>query len=163
MVVRRRPFIALAVAGCFALTGCGKGLDEPSGPMLSVSATSPTAATTTETTSSGSTASSPQESASQESPEPASTKSGSIFTSPGNGYNCPGTDAWVEDKKYCTPENLGGEPFPFDDWEEWDDWELDSDDEYDDWDEDDDTNDSDYSDYDEYEDYDDYSEYDSDW
>lgn len=157
MVVRRRPFIALAVAGCFALTGCGKGLDEPSGPMLSVSTTPPKS--TTSTTSSESTASTPQESAPQESPEPVSTKSGSIFTSPGNGYNCPGTDAWVVDKKYCTPENLGGEPFPAEDWDELDDWDVDVD-EYDDWDEDDYTDDSDYSDYEEY---DDYSEYDSDW
>lgn len=112
-----------------------------------------------------STVPSPQASAPAESPEPASTESVSIFTSPGNGYNCPGTDAWVVDQKYCTPQNLGGEPFPDDDWEEWDDWEVeiyDEYDEYDDWDEDEYSKYDDYDDYD-FEEYDDYSDYDSDW
>lgn len=33
----------------------------------------------------------------------------SIWSGPGAGYQCPGTDAFVDDPSYCTPENLGAE------------------------------------------------------
>lgn len=34
----------------------------------------------------------------------------SVFTSPGNGYQCPGTDAFVNNPADCTSQNLGGDP-----------------------------------------------------
>lgn len=35
---------------------------------------------------------------------------GSIWTNPGEGFNCPATDAYVIDPSYCTAENLGADP-----------------------------------------------------
>lgn len=32
------------------------------------------------------------------------------FTQPGNGYQCPGTDAYVNSPSDCTSQNLGGDP-----------------------------------------------------
>ena len=37
----------------------------------------------------------------------------SIWNAPGDGYQCPGTDAWVDDSSFCTPENLGSENVAF--------------------------------------------------
>lgn len=34
----------------------------------------------------------------------------SIWTEPGVGYNCAGTDAWTHDPANCTAVNLGGDP-----------------------------------------------------
>lgn len=34
----------------------------------------------------------------------------SIFNSPGVGYQCPATDAYVDDPALCTSANLGGDP-----------------------------------------------------
>lgn len=35
---------------------------------------------------------------------------GSIWSSPGVGYQCGGTDAWVYDPTNCTAANLGSDP-----------------------------------------------------
>lgn len=34
----------------------------------------------------------------------------SVFNQPGNGYQCPGTDAYVNNPADCTSHNLGGDP-----------------------------------------------------
>ncbi|MCX7540528.1 hypothetical protein [Corynebacterium antarcticum] len=34
----------------------------------------------------------------------------SIWNEPGVGFQCAGTDAWVDDPSHCTSENLGGDP-----------------------------------------------------
>ncbi|MBF0580853.1 hypothetical protein [Corynebacterium sp. ED61] len=33
-----------------------------------------------------------------------------VFNSPGDGYQCPGTDAFVDNPADCTSQNLGGDP-----------------------------------------------------
>ena len=42
-------------------------------------------------------------------PEPTHS-AGSIWSDPGNGYNCADTDAWVHDPSSCIAANLGGGP-----------------------------------------------------
>ncbi|EEI16314.1 hypothetical protein [Corynebacterium lipophiloflavum] len=90
---------------------------EPTEPVI-VSVTTTTTHTTTttpastseqtETTEPTTTASAPAKASSKQR-EPAAAQN-SAFTSPGEGYQCPGTDAFVTDPAYCTSTYLGGDP-----------------------------------------------------
>lgn len=96
---------------------------EPTEPVI-VSVTTTTTHTTTttpastseqtETTEPTTTASAPAKASSKQrepaaAPAPAAAQN-SVFTSPGEGYQCPGTDAFVTDPAYCTSTYLGGDP-----------------------------------------------------
>ena len=54
---------------------------------------------------------SPQPSPEQQEPAQIETSQpSSVFNPPGNGYQCPGTDAFVSNPADCTSQNLGGDP-----------------------------------------------------
>lgn len=97
-----------------ALTACGSGGSEPASTTSSTtSSSSSTTATSSSTTTTSSTTS--ETSSPTVAPEPAAqvattTAAASIFTTPGNGYRCAGTDAWVWDPANCTGANLGAGP-----------------------------------------------------
>ena len=101
-----------------AVTGCANATSEP--VTVSVTATTTHTTTTTPTPTSEQSeptepttaASAPAAASSQQlepAPAPAPAQS-NVFTSPGEGYQCPGTDAFVTDPAYCTSTYLGGDP-----------------------------------------------------
>lgn len=134
----RHSLAALAGAALLVLAGCSSGDGVEQGTSTRSSPTSTTSSTSTSSTPPSSQTSSPETSTIQLRDEPARAPQfvecifagGSWTTSARfndgsnawhpdcqalrdeqlaqNPYKCPGTDARVPDRSYCTPENLGG-------------------------------------------------------
>lgn len=116
-------YLLVGVAAlALALAACGGDQDTTD---QTTTPTSTTAETTTETTSSTTPTTPPDttEAATPVEPEPAPVEEApaeqpeavepeSIWAPPGQGYQCPRTDAFVWDPANCTPDNLGAGPAP---------------------------------------------------
>lgn len=120
---------ALAIPAAIALTLAGCAANDEKAPVSTSSTSTVSTTSTTSPNSTTSSASSTEQSPSNEDidnqrPNPTTSANQSdsaeqrtgddTFTTPGNGYQCPGTDAFVNDPADCTPENLGGQPAPED-------------------------------------------------
>lgn len=115
----KRIFSTLALA--LLLAGCGSTSDDSDAPatttaVTSTASTTSTSASPTSTTSGKDTTS---ETATQSTtsapppvaePQPEVVATEPIFSSPGVGYQCGGTDAWVYDPANCVAANLGSDP-----------------------------------------------------
>ena len=118
----RRGALAVVSGLTLALAACGSDSDDD--PDTSeTSATTPHATTAATSTSSAAPESSAPAAAEPEVEEPvAAPERDSIWAPPGEGYNCPSTDAFVWDPADCNPSNgimspedmwwLNGEPDP---------------------------------------------------
>lgn len=106
-----RLLLPLAAAAVLSLSGCSDSEPAPSGPEGS--STPATTTTTQSTTSSTITSPATSESATSETaPAPAvvpdnagTSATRSIWAPPGQGIQCPGTDAFVWDFADCNPSN----------------------------------------------------------
>lgn len=132
---RRLLTAAAIITTAAVLSACGKEIEEPDlGKKTTTSSSSSMTSTAMTSTTTTATTSAQAEGTLETKEKSTSAKPSSIFTSPGQGYQCPGTDAWVTDPVHCTPENLGGEPYvviediypDYDtsvDWDDWDEWD----------------------------------------
>lgn len=118
----RKPLAAFALAGLLALAACGND-DAPapatssSTSVASMTSKAPTtsekatATPTTTTTDAAPPAPEAEPELEQYVPAPPAQQTpDSVFNAPGNGYQCPGTDAFVNSPSDCTSANLGGDP-----------------------------------------------------
>lgn len=125
---------ALTVTSCSADDKSGDLETSSATPTTSSSAESTSATTSSSTTTTTSTsttepsetptANEPESAAEQQAPiesppteiaPPPPLEQESIFNPPGVGYQCPATDAFVDDLALCTSANLGGDPI-YDTW-----------------------------------------------
>lgn len=126
-IVKRILAVAFTAAA-LALSACGTTEPEAHEPELATksstttsSSSSPATTETSETSETSTSASISVEPVPEPEPEPAAPPVAPetfaeppqhvepIWTEPGVGYQCMGTDAWVSDPAYCTSQNLGGE------------------------------------------------------
>lgn len=115
----RRPFLVLSAAVIFGLAGCSTNDPDPSTTPESTTAINPSTSTTTSRT----TSSAPTVTTDVTTPEPAPAvpalpataqeQTRSIWAPPGQGIQCPGTDAFVWDFADCNPSNGVIDPAEF--------------------------------------------------
>lgn len=113
-----RPLLALSAAAMLSLAGCSS--DDPD-PSTTLPATTTTA--TTSSTASSAPSSAPTSTTDATTPEPvpvapaspatAQEQARSIWAPPGQGIQCPGTDAFVWDFADCNPSNGVIDPAEF--------------------------------------------------
>lgn len=101
--------IAATTILTLGLAACGSSDAEDAEATTSVATTAPATSSTTSATSSPSSTSEEVPEPSDEAPvdaaEPASVEQRGIWAPPGQGYRCPGTDAYVWDFADCNPSN----------------------------------------------------------